>query len=290
MIGEGGRVAPDRRLDECEEIARELAELLRQRDRISLEAAALAGQLAEVNYGDHMGSVNTAEWMRHEFKLGYQQAADLVGVGLVIESLSESADAAWRGEIGFQHLVFMARTKRALGATKPFDEPRLLEEARGVSVGRFWHVCQEARHALDPEGVAREQRGQVEQRALRINQQQDGMVTFTGVLDPLGGAAVRAALEPLAKKTDKQDDRTRERRLADAWIELSTHAMRPAAAAAPPQRHRHHRHPLPGGRLGRGRDRPRDADLWDVAEAAGLRLRDHAPRLRAGLGPARHRP
>ena len=224
MLGEGGAVAPHRTVEEAREIAAELGRVLRERDQLSLLAAGLAGQLAEVNYGDHMGCINTAEFMRHEFKLGYQQAADLVGVGLMMNSLEESTEAAWTGEIGFQHLVFMARTKRAVGC-KPFDETHLLAEAKEVSVGRFWHVCQAARHAFDPEGVAREQTGQVEERALHINQQLDGMVTFRGALDSVAGASVRTALESLAKKEGKRDDRTRERRLADALVELAVRSM-----------------------------------------------------------------
>jgi len=60
---------------------------------------------------------------------------------------------------------------------------------------------------------------------LRLSQQQDGTVTLSGVLDPVGGAALRAALEPLAQKSGKEDERGRERRLADALVELSHHAM-----------------------------------------------------------------
>src|SRR5258708_31990770 len=171
MLGEGGVVAPDRTVEEAHEIAARLGRVLRERDRLSLQAAGLAGQLAEVKYGDHMGSINTAEWMRHEFKLGYQQAADLVGVGLTMNELEASSEAAWTGEIGFQHLVFMARTKRSVGA-HPFDETHLLAEAKEVSLGRFWHVCQAARHAFHPGGVAPGQVCQVEQRGLQLHQQQ----------------------------------------------------------------------------------------------------------------------
>src|SRR5579864_856415 len=269
MLGEGG-IAPTREaLDEARAIASELGHLLRERDRLSIRAAALAGHLAEIGYGNHMGSANTAEWMRHEFMLGYQQAADLVGVGLVMDQLpgsispsqAASVEAAWEGEIGCQHLVFRARTKRAVGA-KPFDETHLLAEAKEVSVGRFWHLCQSARHAFDPEGVAREQIDQVEQRALHINQQLDGMVTFSGALDPVGGAAVRTALEGLARQEGKRDQRNRERRLADALVELAGHAMDHslAAAAGPPQRDRDPGHPAPDPQLGRRRGRVRGAD------------------------------
>ena len=50
-------------------------------------------------------------------------------------------------------------------------------------------------------------------------------MTVSGILDPIGGATLRSALEPLAKKSGKDDDRCRERRLADALVEVAHHAM-----------------------------------------------------------------
>ena len=45
---------------------------------------------------------------------------------------------------------------------------------------------------------------------------------ISGILDPIGGAALRTALEPLARKSGTHDDRDRERRLADALVELAS--------------------------------------------------------------------
>src|SRR5712692_4924322 len=51
------------------------------------------------------------------------------------------------------------------------------------------------------------------------------MVYVNGMLDKVGGAAVQAALEPLAQRTGKDDDRCRERRVADALVEVCMHAL-----------------------------------------------------------------
>jgi len=42
-----------------------------------------------------------------------------------------------------------------------------------------------------------------------------------GVLDAAGGAAIRTALEPLAQRCGTDDNRHRDRRLADALVELA---------------------------------------------------------------------
>ncbi|MBJ7597864.1 DUF222 domain-containing protein, partial [Candidatus Nephthysia bennettiae] len=237
-----------------DQIAEELRLLLRRRDQISLQASGLAGELERLGYGEAMGSVSTVDWIRHECQLGYQSAADLVCVGLEMDSLADSVVAVQESEIGFQHLVLIARTRRALSesaawrqameetpgpqpssdasagqvselAPRPLPEAHLLAEAREVSVSRFRHLCQEARHAADPEGVAREQGRAMEERAFRLSQQEDGRVTLSGILDPIGGAAVKAALEPLGRPSGRLDRRRRERRLADALVELAQHSM-----------------------------------------------------------------
>src|SRR4030081_2628004 len=139
-------------------IAEELRLLLRRRDQISLQASRLAGELARLNYGEGVGSISTPDWIRHECQLGYQAAADLVFVGLEMDSLSASVAAVEESEIGFQHLVLIARTqhagsesarwRRALDQTpgsepvaapapRPLGEAHLLAEGREVSVSRF---------------------------------------------------------------------------------------------------------------------------------------------------------
>jgi uncharacterized protein DUF222/HNH endonuclease len=266
----GQAIEAVRQMQRPRELAEELRLLLRRRDQLALQASRLAGELDRIGFGEAMGSISTVDWIRHECQLGYQAAADLVCVGLEMDSLAASVAAVEASEIGFQHLVLIARTRRALGesacwrqaleetpagepgsdpaaeqsvpacesvqpAPRPLAEAHLLAEAREVSVSRFRHVCEEARHAADPAGVAGEQARAMEARALRMNHQQDGFVTLSGILDPIGGAAVKAALEPLARPSGRHDARRRERRLADALVELSQHAM----DQAPPRQRPH---------------------------------------------------
>src|SRR3989442_12092414 len=60
-----------------------------------------------------------------------------------------------------------------------------------------------------------------EERSLRMSTAEDGCFLISGVLDPVGGAAVRTALEPLARPSGEHDDRNREQRYADAIVELA---------------------------------------------------------------------
>jgi hypothetical protein len=117
----------------------------------------------------------------------------------------------------------MARTAVAVGAR--FDEPALLDKARENSPGKFFYICHHYRHAADRKGYEAEQTELVENRSLRITTCDDGTVLVIGNFDPEGGAAFRTAVEPLARKSGADDDRSREKRLADAVVDVAMHAL-----------------------------------------------------------------
>jgi len=151
-------------------------------------------------------------------------AADRVRVGDHLDQLSDSVYAMAMGEIGFAHLSVMARTANALPDT--FDESDLLDKAREVSPGRFHHQCRHYRHAADPQGFAAEQSDLYEKRHLSLSLWEDGSLLINGALDPVGGAALRTALEPLTRRSGAHDERNREQRQADALVELATSGQR----------------------------------------------------------------
>src|SRR5450756_2135577 len=147
-------------------------------------------------------------------------AANAVAVGESLEWIPESHQAVVDGEIGFAHLTVMARTAEALG--ERFDEKVLVEKAKENSPGKFFYICHHARHAADPKRYAAEEAEQVEQRRLKLSRWMDGSLLISGQLDPVGGAAVLTALQPLARKSGAHDDRCLEQRNADALVELAS--------------------------------------------------------------------
>ena len=124
------------------------------------------------------------------------------------------------GEIGFAHVSVMARTAEAVG--EAFDEGTLLQLAKLNSPGKFHYKCLHYRHSVDAEAYANQQERLAEERSLRLSTAEDGCLLLSGLLDPVGGAAVRTALEPFAKPSGQHDDRNREQRYADALVELAT--------------------------------------------------------------------
>jgi hypothetical protein len=210
----------------AEDLAIDLIQWRRLADRIELIFAARAAAFAATNEYEVQGSVTPIEWIRHNCNMTGAAAADRVNTGEQMPHLARTVEAVESGEIGYPHLSVIARTTRALANdNRGFAEEALLDQARKMSVGRLTHVCYQVRHQADPEGVAMEQRLQVELRGLDFFDQDDGMVGITGRLDSVGCGVLRAALEPLAAPSGAGDDRQRNRRLADALIELASHTL-----------------------------------------------------------------
>jgi uncharacterized protein DUF222/HNH endonuclease len=204
------------------EVADEMAEVRHQIDMLELCFANLAAEFAATDLYDQDGSTSVLDWIRHHCHLTAGAAADRLKVGEVMQEMPESLQSLARGEIGFAHVAAMARTADAVGDR--FQETALLDLARESTPGKFDYQCRHYRHAADPEGVAAEQAAQIEDRRLSLSTWIDGSVILSGQLDAVGGAALQAALEPLARKSGEHEHRLRERRLADALVELAAGA------------------------------------------------------------------
>jgi len=206
-----------------EEIA---AELIRRRQKIDqdeLEFSVLAAQFAQTDEYDWQGFDSPHAWLKANCHISGGAAAARICVGQQLEHIAQSSAAMAAGEIGFAHFALIAQTSAAVG--ERLDQTALLRQARKHTIARFHDDCYHARHAADPKGCAKEEARSVEARSLDISNGDEGTVYINGYLDKVGGAAVRSALEPLAKRAGKGDDRTRDTRMADALIDLSMRAL-----------------------------------------------------------------
>ena len=216
------------------ELARRLIQIQRQIDTLQLEQSKLAAEFARTDHWADEGSNSPIDWLRFNCNLTEKVAGDRVAVGERCGQIAASVKAMECGEIGFSHVAVMARTSIATGPR--FEEARLLEVARKVSPGKFYYESLHYRHSVDAKAYAAEQVDLVENRHLWLTRGEDGGLLINGVLDPVGGAAVRTALEPLARKPagvpapwlrGVGDQRKLEKRYADALVELAV-AGRPA--------------------------------------------------------------
>ena len=212
-----------------EELAVDLAELSRCINLLQLKFSEMSATFAGTDEYDRQCAYSPIHWLRTNCHLTGGAAADRVAVGELVDRVPQSVEAMACGEIGFAHLALIAREAEAAaetGSNDAFSEARLLDKARTFTVGRFRNFCHHQRHATDPDRYAADQAAAVEGRTLSLQTGEGGMLWFRGVVDTEGGNALRTALEPLARRDGKADQRTRDRRLADALVELAQGGQR----------------------------------------------------------------
>src|SRR2546421_269300 len=201
-----------------------LIRLRQQIDLLELAFSRLASNCESSDYYEDEGFTSPINWIRVNCHMNAGAVADRIAVGDCMDQLPESLQSVNAGDVGFAHLVVMARTAQAV---PDFDESELLRDAKKGTPGKFHHHCDHYRHAKDPARFAKEQAELVEHRKLELKAWENGMLSIKGCLDPVGGAVVRGALEALARRDGWQEPRVREQRLADALVEVA--GMRPAA-------------------------------------------------------------
>ena len=202
-----------------EEKADVLVYLRESIDRLELQFSQLAAEFAEERYWDSQGSNSALDWIRFNCHMTSNAAADRLAVGKRAPELHRTVAAMDEGEIGFAHLAVITRTADALGDA--FTETAVLEMAKENSPGKFHYQCLHYRHAVNALAYAKEQNQQTEGSYLHLNTQEDGGMFLVGQLDSVGGAALRSALEPLARSSGEHDDRLLPQRYADALVELA---------------------------------------------------------------------
>jgi len=211
-----------------QELAAELKGIRHAGDLLELEFAETAAAFSKTEEYGEQGSVSPIDWIRHQCRMSSGSVWNSIAVGQHLEDLPRSIEAVESAEIGYAHLTLMARTAESVQGSStaaPFEEDGLLDKAREYSVGRLWYFCHHMRHATDPEEFAAEQSRAAEGRTLKMSTYEDGSLALEGWFDSIGGAVVRSALEPLAQAHGDHDDRGREHRNADAFVEVCSHVQ-----------------------------------------------------------------
>jgi len=183
-----------------------------------------ASQLSGDNLAN--GNPTVVTWASRLCGMSLTSVADRLCVGKQLESLPKIAEALRTGEISYQSTALLCHLREQLGEKRElFVEDEMLEHARNLSVASLRYLCRYARHVADPDGFFNEAEADFTRRRLDISQMGDGMFCVDAILDPESGAALKTALESLAKRLGPDDDRSHKQRMADAVGELVHHAM-----------------------------------------------------------------
>jgi Domain of unknown function (DUF222) len=211
-----------------EELQRGLIRTRHIIDTLQLDFSHDAARFCASRAWDDDAWTSPIGWLTNVCHMAPGEATAAVCVGENASALQRTVEKVDAGAIGFAHLVLMARTNEALqqsGAT--LDEGRLLARAETRSPHEFRRDCAHARHRADAAAFHARQQECADARFLDIHSLggDDGGFWIKGFLDAAGGAVFKAALEPLARRTGAFDDRARDRRLADALVEMAGYTL-----------------------------------------------------------------
>lgn len=152
-------------------------------------------------------------------------ASDRLCVGKELEEIPQVAEAVRTGEIGYQAAAVLCHFRDKLGDKKDvFDEEHWITQARDSSVKNLRWVTQHVRYMLDPDGFDHDTEEDYEQRYLYLSPL-GHMYKMDAVVDAECGAALRAAIDGLAKRLGEEDMRKPKQRRADAFKEVVLHAL-----------------------------------------------------------------
>src|SRR5438132_2408009 len=197
--------------------------LIQVRERVDRFESIFAGGLRSFDRsGEYAadGALNVTAWLRWKCKLTAGAAAERVTIARQLEKLAPTHEAFSRGDVGYQHVVVMARAAENVGASAVRkEEATLLAAAQTMDPGRFLGGVKSFEHKVDAEAALSEANRAYGRRHLHISEPQDGAVSLDGLLDAEGGATLKTALGALMKPA-KDEDRSSGQRQADALVEL----------------------------------------------------------------------
>ncbi|MGH8887489.1 MAG: DUF222 domain-containing protein, partial [Egibacteraceae bacterium] len=173
------------------------------------------------------GARSTADLLARRLRLTRGEARAQADTAVGLESLPETAQALREGTIGVGQAQVAVQTAKELRPDVREELDRLVAgDGGGMDRRQLRERVDEWTHTVDRDALAgRERRAWANRRLSMTTDTPDGALRGGFELDPVGGATLTAALDPLARKTSHADDRTYPQRMADALVELARRSL-----------------------------------------------------------------
>ncbi len=171
------------------------------------------------------GAGSLAAWIRHRCRIapGEAQARARVAHAMATGPMTTTGEALRDGTISWRHAEVIERTLRDVPAERRQEAERALQEpAKALDPMLLRRVGAELLHRLDADRADRAAVRRLERRGLDLAETFDGMVAVSGLLDPVAGATVLAAVDAIVTPTrgDTSDERSWAQRRADALTQI----------------------------------------------------------------------
>ncbi|HEX5018306.1 MAG TPA: DUF222 domain-containing protein [Actinomycetes bacterium] len=150
---------------------------------------AASGELADT------GHPTFASWMRHRCRLAPAEASARAGVANSLAETSPARCAVRGGAISWRHAQVIAQTLPKVPAERRDEAERaLLDKASKLDPGQLRRVADRLVHCFDRDAAEEASIRRWQRRGLSVAETYDGMVSVSGLLDPLTGATLLTAL------------------------------------------------------------------------------------------------
>jgi len=212
-------------------LARQVLELRRLVDRLEghwLQRLAAVDGRGAAGAELEQPAASTASWLRGRLRMGAGAASSSVRTARALfrGPLATSAAALTAGAISPAHAqVLAAGTHDLPNHITSEAEPVLLAAARRLDPPRLRQAVGHLVQVADPEAAEDQAERRHQRRGVWVSATWEGMVALDGLLEPEAGQTLLAALEPLARPADAQDQRSGGQRTADALTELARRAL-----------------------------------------------------------------
>ena len=166
--------------------------------------------------GEHqLAGQSACSWVARTCAMSRNSASDRLCVGAQLESMPKVASALSSGEIGYQAASVICHLQEQVSEIDVrIGEEMWIDNARRFSLKDLRDLAVRTWHGVDPEGFALAVEEDFERRQLFISESA-GMYRLDGWLDPEAGAALKTAIDALAKPLGADDRRSPRQRRVD---------------------------------------------------------------------------
>ena len=165
-------------------------------DRLEGLWLAAAADFSESGALAETGHRTLASWMRHRCNLAPGEAAARSRVAFAVtESQPATGKAVRDGSLSWRHAQVIGGALRQVPADRRDEaELALVGEGEHLDPGQLRQVADRLVHCLDRERAEEAAVRRLDRRGLSVAETIDGMVSVSGLLDPVNGALLLTAL------------------------------------------------------------------------------------------------
>jgi hypothetical protein len=202
------------------DLADEVVELRRQIDRLE---AQWRRRVAEFDRRDQHrvdGAVSAGAWLRWRCRVPARRASRVVKEARALTEMPDTAEAFAAGHLPVDHMTQLVRARDRHPVAFLQTESTLVEAAQTLTLRDLRRLVGYWDQNLDPDAAIGDAATLYERRRLHASRSLDGVVHIDGMLDPVSGETVLAALDAVTAPMlrDADDERTPAQIRADALV------------------------------------------------------------------------